>query len=75
MEVQEIFHRHIFVEGQGDSTDTTRSSSPVSESKLQASKQNVLLLHAAREKYKLVEDHAIPSLIHRGEILVKVKIP
>ncbi|KAL1885679.1 hypothetical protein Plec18167_001174 [Paecilomyces lecythidis] len=68
---QDLFHRHIFVEGQGDSTDTTRSNSPI-DAKLQTSKQNVLLLHAAREKYKLIEDHAIPTLIHNGEILVKV---
>ncbi|KAL1997587.1 hypothetical protein VTN02DRAFT_1398 [Thermoascus thermophilus] len=35
-------------------------------------RQNVLLLKAAREKYTLVEDHPIPQILHPGEMLVRV---
>ncbi|KAJ5273222.1 hypothetical protein N7478_008347 [Penicillium angulare] len=34
--------------------------------------QRALLLKAAREQYTLVDNHQIPSVIHSGEILVKV---
>lgn len=35
-------------------------------------KQRALLLKAAREQYTLVTDHDIPSISHKGEILIKV---
>ncbi|RFU26354.1 hypothetical protein B7463_g9984, partial [Scytalidium lignicola] len=34
--------------------------------------QNALLLYAVKEKYTLVTDYAAPSVIHDGEILIKV---
>lgn len=36
-------------------------------------RQRVLLLKGAREQYTLVDDHSIPSILHHGEILVKVQ--
>jgi hypothetical protein len=38
-------------------------------------KQKVLLLKGAREQYTLVADHTVPSILHPGEILVKVCYP
>ncbi|KAL1981032.1 hypothetical protein VTN96DRAFT_3141 [Rasamsonia emersonii] len=37
-----------------------------------ASTQQVLLLHAPKEKYTLVTDHAVPSIIHDREVLIKI---
>ncbi|KAH8691377.1 putative oxidoreductase [Talaromyces proteolyticus] len=34
--------------------------------------QNALVLHAVKEKYTLVSDHAVPSILHQDEILVKI---
>lgn len=38
-------------------------------------RQKVLLLKGAREQYTLVDDHTVPSILHPGEILVKVCYP
>jgi hypothetical protein len=35
-------------------------------------RQRALLLHAAQQPYSLVNDHAIPSILHKDEILIKV---
>jgi hypothetical protein len=43
---------------------------PVSESL--ETRQKVLLLKGAGEQYTLVDDHTVPSILHPGEILVKV---
>jgi hypothetical protein len=40
-----------------------------------ATTQRALLLHAVKEKYSLVTDHAVPSIIHDGEVLIKVNLP
>ncbi|KUL82109.1 hypothetical protein ZTR_09700 [Talaromyces verruculosus] len=37
-----------------------------------ATTQNALLLHAIKEKYTLVTDHAVPSILHQDEILIEV---
>jgi hypothetical protein len=34
--------------------------------------QNALVLHAVKEKYALVSDHAVPSILHQDEILIKI---
>ncbi|KAL4995259.1 chaperonin 10-like protein [Aspergillus recurvatus] len=34
--------------------------------------QRALLVHAAQQPYALVTDHAIPAILHRDEILIKV---
>jgi len=46
---------------------------PVSEAL--ETRQKVLLLKGAREQYTLVDDHTVPSILHPGEILVKVNLP
>ncbi|OQD75473.1 hypothetical protein PENDEC_c007G03598 [Penicillium decumbens] len=43
---------------------------PVSEAL--ETRQKVLLLKGAREQYTLVDDHTVPSILHPGEILLKV---
>ncbi|KAJ5112551.1 Polyketide synthase enoylreductase [Penicillium argentinense] len=53
------------------------SQAPRQEEKLPVPKpvevtQRVLLLKGVREQYTLVDDHAIPSILNPGEILVKV---
>ncbi|KAJ5547973.1 Polyketide synthase enoylreductase [Penicillium frequentans] len=71
------FHRYIFSEThfQPSVPNTTHAkidehtSTPASS--LEA-KQRVLLLKAAREQYTLVDDHHVPSILHPGEVLVKV---
>ncbi|OKL63620.1 hypothetical protein UA08_01012 [Talaromyces atroroseus] len=37
-----------------------------------ATTQNALLLHAIKEKYTLVTDHAVPSILHDDEVLIEV---
>lgn len=67
----------IFVEGKDGSAVKTNGVKHDKDRKGQSAKQstqNVLLLKAAREKYTLVEDHPIPELQHKGEILVKVSL-
>jgi hypothetical protein len=34
--------------------------------------QNALVLHAVKEKYALVSDHSVPSILHQDEILIKI---
>lgn len=68
------FHRYIVSSPQETiipdpiaETDQTTSPSPLEK------QQKVLLLKGAREQYTLVDDHNIPSILHPGEILVKVQ--
>ncbi|KAL4809853.1 chaperonin 10-like protein [Aspergillus unguis] len=42
------------------------------ESTTPPSLQRALLVHAAKQPYSLVADHAIPSILHKDEILIKV---
>ncbi|KAJ5232663.1 hypothetical protein N7468_005619 [Penicillium chermesinum] len=65
------FHRYIISE---DRPITPKVSKEEEQPPAQLSKarQRALLLNAAREKYTLVSDHSIPSIVHKGEILVKV---
>lgn len=37
-----------------------------------SSRQRALLVHAAQQPYAVVNDHAIPSILHKDEILIKV---
>jgi hypothetical protein len=34
--------------------------------------QRALLVHAAQQPYALVTDHAVPAILHKDEILIKV---
>lgn len=49
-----------------------KSESNSRRQQIQEPKQNALVLRAAREQYTLVTDHAIPPILHKGEILIKV---
>ncbi|KAJ5646117.1 hypothetical protein N7490_002489 [Penicillium lividum] len=69
------FHHYIFSEAQPlahiTNTEEQIPAIPNTPHPVEA-KQRVLLLKAAREQYTLVDDHHIPSILHPGEVLVKV---
>ena len=65
-----IFHHEILVEDKPDAALTTYPKELTQHSK--ETKQSVLLLNGARQQYSLVTDYAVPSILHDGEILVKV---
>ncbi|KAJ5784869.1 Polyketide synthase enoylreductase [Penicillium pulvis] len=71
------FHRYIFSETHFQPSVPNRTHAKIDDhtsttsSPLEA-KQRVLLLKAAREQYTLVDDHHVPSILHPGEVLVKV---
>lgn len=71
------FHRYICSEPHFQPCVPTTTHAKIDEhtstpaSPLEA-KQRVLLLKAAREQYTLVDDHHVPSILHPGEVLVKV---
>lgn len=66
------FNEHLFSESISDYSNESRSESEPPSPRSEESRQRVLLLKGAREQYALVDDHAIPSVLHDGEILVKV---
>ena len=66
------FHRYLFSDTATDTTISTRLDEQSVVSDVAEPKQKVLLLKGAREQYTLVNDHSIPSILHPGEILVKV---
>lgn len=73
-ELQETrtFHQCLLSEANSDYSTESRSESEPPSPRTEESRQRVLLLKGAREQYALVDDHAIPSVLHEGEILVKV---
>lgn len=66
------FHQNLFLESTSVYSNESRSGSEPPSPQSEESRQRVLLLKGAREQYALVDDHAIPSVLHEGEILVKV---
>lgn len=70
------FHRYIISEPRPqyqfsftpkkEETTRTYTSAPL------GTKQRALFVKAAREQYTLVDDHHVPSVLHQGEVLVKV---
>jgi hypothetical protein len=66
------FHNNLFSKPLSDYSNESRSESEPASPRSEESTQRVLLLKGAREQYALVNDHAIPSVLHEGEILVKV---
>ena len=66
------FHNNVFSESISDYSNESRAESEPASPRSEESTQRVLLLKGAREQYALVNDHAIPSVLHEGEILVKV---
>lgn len=65
------FDNYLSSEPHFSVSDTTRQHKTLTSQRLQ-SRQKVLLLKGVREQYTLVEDHTVPSILHAGEILVKV---
>lgn len=57
---------------QVESPSSDQTSTYVSLTNKLAPTQNALLLHAIKEKYTLVTDHAVPSILHQDEILIEV---
>ncbi|KAJ5925200.1 hypothetical protein N7454_007839 [Penicillium verhagenii] len=70
-----IFHRYILSDTQSrpllSNKEKIEERIPTLKTPLEG-KQRVLLLKAAREQYTLVDDHHVPSILHPGEVLVKV---
>lgn len=66
------FHQYLSSDSLSDYSNESRSESEPPSPRSEESRQRVLLLKGAREQYALVDDHAIPSVLHEGEILVKV---
>lgn len=74
------FHRYIFSETHFQPSVPSSTHAKVDQhtstpATLLDAKQRVLLLKAAREQYTLVDDHHVPSILHPGEVLVKVCAP
>jgi hypothetical protein len=66
------FESDVFSDPLSDYSNESRAESEPASPRSEESRQRVLLLKGAREQYALVDDHAIPSVLHEGEILVKV---
>ncbi|KAJ5565718.1 Polyketide synthase enoylreductase [Penicillium sp. DV-2018c] len=67
-----VFHHNLYSESISDYSNESISESESTSPRSEVSRQKVLLLKGPREQYALVDDHAIPSVLHEGEILVKV---
>lgn len=68
------FHRYIFSEPSSNVSHEAKQGNKIPASKPFESRQKVLLLKGVREEYTLVEDRTVPSILHPGEILVKVSL-
>ncbi|KAL3465599.1 chaperonin 10-like protein [Aspergillus heterothallicus] len=64
-----IYHEEVFIEQRENARIAARI---VQTSQTPSVTQRALLLHAAQQPYALVTDHAIPTLLHKDEILIKV---
>lgn len=73
-EEREIRRKEVYTEtAEIKSSDTEQNAViPVLVDNQLATTQNALLLHAIKEKYTLVTDHAVPSILHQDEILIEV---
>ncbi|EED21379.1 oxidoreductase, zinc-binding dehydrogenase family, putative [Talaromyces stipitatus ATCC 10500] len=72
-EEQNIIKKEAYTEtAEIKTTNIEQHSVPVPVVDKLAATQNALLLHAIKEKYTLVTDHAIPSIHHQDEILIEV---
>ncbi|KAJ0413459.1 chaperonin 10-like protein [Aspergillus carlsbadensis] len=64
-----ICHEELLIEQRENARLTSRT---VQTTHTPSPTQRALLLHAAQQPYALVTDHAIPTLLHKDEILIKV---
>ncbi|KAL2825086.1 chaperonin 10-like protein [Aspergillus cavernicola] len=68
-----IYQEEIFIE-QRQNGHVSNPIPPQAQTTVQTPSvmQKALLLYAAQQPYALVTDHAIPSILHKDEILIKV---
>lgn len=72
-EEREIIRKEVYTETAEIKTyNPEQNAEPVLIENQLATTQNALLLHAIKEKYTLVTDHAVPSILHQDEILIEV---
>ncbi|KAF3391937.1 Enoyl reductase LovC [Talaromyces pinophilus] len=73
-EEREIRRKEVYTETAEIKSSNTEQNAvvPVLVDNQLATTQNALLLHAIKEKYTLVTDHAVPSILHQDEILIEV---
>lgn len=72
-EEREIIRKELYTEtAEIKSSNSEQITEPVLVDDQLATTQNALLLHAIKEKYTLVTDHAVPSILHQDEILIEV---
>ncbi|KAL4901170.1 hypothetical protein BDW74DRAFT_187823 [Aspergillus multicolor] len=70
-------YEKITIEQREDVSDQTRPPTQQTQRQVQPQPltpsvtQRALLVHAAQQPYALVTDHAIPSILHKDEILIK----
>lgn len=67
-------HQYTFPESSSYASHAAKQGNKILAMKPFESRQKVLLLQGIREEYTLVEDHTVPSILHPGEILVKVSL-
>jgi hypothetical protein len=67
-----VYHEELLIEQRQNARTTSRTLQTVNTP---SPTQRALLLHAAQQPYSLVTDHAIPTLLHKDEILIKVPSP
>jgi hypothetical protein len=72
-EERENTRKEVYMEtAEIKSSTPEQNSVPVPVVDQLATTQNALLLNAIKEKYTLVTDHAVPSILHQDEILIEV---
>jgi hypothetical protein len=72
-EERENIRKELYTEtAEIKSSNPALNSVPLPAGNQLATTQNALLLHAIKEKYTLVTDHAVPSILHQDEILIEV---
>ncbi|KAL4782877.1 chaperonin 10-like protein [Aspergillus varians] len=64
-----VYEEVIIEQRENVSSRTAQTKTPVQTASVT---QRALLLHAAQQPYSLVDDHAIPAILHKDEILIKV---
>lgn len=69
-----VYHKEVLIEQRERNHVSSRVTHQTETPVQQATRlsQRALLLHAAQQPYTLVTDHAIPSISHEDEILIKV---
>ncbi|KAL3440522.1 chaperonin 10-like protein [Aspergillus insuetus] len=67
-----VYHEELLIEQRQNAWTTSRAVQTTQTANTPSPTQRALLLHAAQQPYSLVTDHAMPTLLHKDEILIKV---